>query len=105
MSDDRDDRRIIRKLLGNPDGDFGTRAVVHDAQRQGPSPYSAAGVDFFHRQVRGMLHRYAAGLREGPREPDDNGSAAASTGAGSERQDRSEGEPAPAHERARLRLR
>ena len=56
MSDDRHDRRIIRQPLGDTDRDFGTRAVVHNAQRQRPSPNPPAGVDFFHREFRGVLH-------------------------------------------------
>ncbi len=105
VSNDRHHRRIIRELLGNSDGDFGTPTVVHDAQHQRPSPNSAAGIDLLYRQLGGMPHRHAAGLREGAREPEDNGSAAASTGAGSKREDRGEERPAPAHERARLSLR
>jgi len=62
MSDDGDDGRVIRKLLRDPDGDVPAAAVVHGAQRQRPSPNSAPGVDFLDRELRGMLHRYAAGL-------------------------------------------
>src|SRR6267154_1555851 len=105
MSDDRYGGRVVRELLRDPDGYIPTAAVVHDAQRQRPSPNSAPGVDFLDRKLRGMLHRYAAGLRKGSGEPEDNGFPAASTGAGSKRANRGEEGPAPAHERARLRLR
>src|SRR6266550_2503812 len=96
---------VVRELLRDPDGDIPTAAVVHDAQRQRPSSNAAPGVDFLDRKLRGMLHRYAAGLGEGSGEPEDNGLAAASTGAGSKRENRGEEGPAPAHERARLKLR
>src|SRR5260221_13898940 len=105
MPDYRDDPGIIRRLLGDTDGDFGTTAVGHHAQRQRTAPNAAASVDFLHSQLGGALHRHAARLREGSGEPEDNGSTAASTGAGSKRANRGEEGPAPAHERARLSLR
>ena len=84
MSDHGHHGGIVRQLLRNADRNVGPAAIVHHAQHDLASANPAVRIDLFHCQLGGPLHRLPARLREGTSESQDDGSVAASPGAGSE---------------------
>jgi hypothetical protein len=72
MTDDGDNGRIVEQLARDTNRNFGTSAVVQDAQAELTAADAAAGVDFLYGKLGGALHRRPAGFRERPRQPYDN---------------------------------